>query len=53
MYETQLAPLLVGPVAALVLPAVSPQHLAAALKILAPGPAKTAFAPPTRKKAPS
>lgn len=48
----QLEPLLVGPVAALVLPAVSPQHLAAALKILAPGPAKSAFAPPLRRKSP-
>ncbi|KAH6662447.1 hypothetical protein F5X68DRAFT_218583 [Plectosphaerella plurivora] len=47
----QLEPLLVGPVAALVLPAVSPQHLAAALKILSPVPG-TPFAAPTRRKNP-
>ncbi|KAK4465200.1 hypothetical protein QBC42DRAFT_294406 [Cladorrhinum samala] len=46
----QLSPLLVGPLAALTLPAVSPQHLAAALKILSPSP--PAFPAPTRKKAP-
>lgn len=48
----QLEPLLVGPVAALVLPAVSPQHLAAALKVLSPGAPGTPFAPPMRRKNP-
>ncbi|KAF6814016.1 ribosomal protein [Colletotrichum sojae] len=47
----QISPLLCGPTAALVFPAVSPAHLAAALKILAPSPGK--FAAPTRKKSPS
>ncbi|KAH7368225.1 hypothetical protein B0T11DRAFT_276639 [Plectosphaerella cucumerina] len=47
----QLEPLLVGPMAALVLPAVSPQHLAAALKILSPVPG-TPFAAPMRRKSP-
>lgn len=46
----QLAPLLVGPVALLTFPAVSPQHLAAALSILSPSP--PAFPAPTRKKNP-
>jgi large subunit ribosomal protein L10 len=46
----QLSPLLVGPLAALTLPAVSPQHLAAALKVLSPSPPK--FPAPTRKKYP-
>ncbi|KAK3986574.1 hypothetical protein QBC44DRAFT_139371 [Cladorrhinum sp. PSN332] len=47
---SQLEPLLVGPLAALTLPAVSPQHLAAALKILSPSPPK--FPAPSRKKYP-
>ncbi|KAM4066982.1 hypothetical protein HRG_000992 [Hirsutella rhossiliensis] len=47
---TQLEPLMVGPLAALMLPAVSPAHLAAALSVLAPVPGK--FPPPTRKKCP-
>ena len=46
----QLAPLLVGPIATLTLPAVSPAHLAAALSVLAPSP--PAFPPPSRKKSP-
>lgn len=46
----QLAPLMVGPLAALTFPAVSPAHLAAALSILSPqGPA---FPAPSRKKNP-
>ncbi|KAM0286454.1 hypothetical protein ACHAQH_000880 [Verticillium albo-atrum] len=48
----EVAPLLVGPTAALVFPAVSPAHLAAALKVLAPGPAGSPTAPLTRKKNP-
>ncbi|KAM0325722.1 hypothetical protein ACHAQA_007022 [Verticillium albo-atrum] len=48
----EVAPLLVGPTAALVFPAVSPAHLAAALKVLAPGPAGSPTAPPMRKKNP-
>ncbi|KAF9873721.1 hypothetical protein CkaCkLH20_08831 [Colletotrichum karsti] len=47
----QIAPLMCGPTAALVFPAVSPAHLAAALKVLSPSP--PAFAAPTRKKQPS
>ena len=47
---SQLAPLLVGPLAVLTFPAVSPAHLAAALSILAPSP--PAFPAPTRRKAP-
>ncbi|KAK4212704.1 hypothetical protein QBC37DRAFT_424465 [Rhypophila decipiens] len=47
----ELAPLLVGPVALLTIPAVSPAHLAAALKVLSPSP--PAFPAPTRKKQPS
>lgn len=47
---TRLEPLMVGPLAALVLPAVSPAHLAAALGVLAPVPGK--FPAPTRKKCP-
>lgn len=47
---TQLEPLLVGPLALLTFPAVSPQHLAAALRILAPSP--PAFPAPTRRKNP-
>ncbi|CAN8101765.1 unnamed protein product [Discula destructiva] len=46
----QLAPLLVGPLALLTFPAVSPAHLAAALSILAPSP--PAFPAPTRRKNP-
>lgn len=46
----QLAPLLVGPVAILTLPSVSPAHLGAALSVLAPSP--PAFPAPTRKKNP-
>lgn len=46
----QLSPLLVGPMALLTFPAVSPQHLAAALSILAPSP--PAFPAPSRKKNP-
>ncbi|KAK8918158.1 hypothetical protein VCV18_009488 [Metarhizium anisopliae] len=46
----QLQPLMVGPIAALVLPAVSPAHLAAALTILSPVPG--VFPAPTRKKSP-
>ncbi|KAI5462925.1 hypothetical protein BGZ63DRAFT_353960 [Mariannaea sp. PMI_226] len=46
----QIQPLLVGPLAALILPAVSPAHVAAALSVLAPVPGK--FPAPTRKKSP-
>jgi large subunit ribosomal protein L10 len=46
----QLSPLLVGPVALLTFPSVSPAHLAAALSILAPNP--PAFPAPSRKKHP-
>ncbi|WYZ35230.1 hypothetical protein EsH8_I_001506 [Colletotrichum jinshuiense] len=46
----QISPLLCGPTAALVFPAVSPAHLAAALKVLAPSPPN--FPAPTRKKNP-
>ncbi|KAF5017606.1 hypothetical protein F66182_10446 [Fusarium sp. NRRL 66182] len=46
----QIEPVLVGPLAALVLPAVSPAHVAAALSVLAPVPGK--FPAPTRKKNP-
>ncbi|KAM0555715.1 hypothetical protein ACHAPJ_006106 [Fusarium lateritium] len=46
----QIEPVLVGPVAALVLPAVSPAHVAAALSILAPVAGK--FPAPSRKKNP-
>ena len=45
----QLSPLFTGPLAALVMPAVSPAHLAAALSILSPSPA---FPAPTRKRTP-
>jgi len=45
-----ISPLLVGPLAILTLPAVSPAHLAAALSILSPSP--PAFPPPSRKKNP-
>ncbi|KAI2611921.1 hypothetical protein GGR54DRAFT_632724 [Hypoxylon sp. NC1633] len=47
----QLNPLLVGPVAALTIPVVSPAHLAAVLSVLAPSP--PAFPAPSRKKNPS
>ncbi|KAJ6782635.1 hypothetical protein PWT90_00188 [Aphanocladium album] len=46
----QIAPLMVGPVAALVMPAVSPTHLAAALSILSP--VSGSFPAPTRRKNP-
>lgn len=46
----QIEPLMVGPIAALTLPAVSPAHVAAALSVLAPVPGK--FPAPTRKKNP-
>lgn len=46
----QLSPLLVGPLALVTFPVVTPQHLAAALSILAPSP--PAFPAPTRKKNP-
>ncbi|KAF7562060.1 hypothetical protein G7046_g2079 [Stylonectria norvegica] len=46
----QIQPLLVGPLAGLVLPAVSPAHVAAALSILSPVP--KVFPAPTRKKNP-
>ncbi|KAK0745006.1 hypothetical protein B0T21DRAFT_358810 [Apiosordaria backusii] len=46
----QLSPLMVGPVAAFTLPAMSPQHLAAALSILSPSPPN--FPAPTRRKNP-
>ncbi|KAI3396596.1 hypothetical protein diail_11848 [Diaporthe ilicicola] len=46
----QLAPLMIGQMALLTFPAVSPQHLAAALSILSPSP--PAFPAPTRKKNP-
>ncbi|OAA53038.1 hypothetical protein ISF_09101 [Cordyceps fumosorosea ARSEF 2679] len=47
---SQIELLMVGPVAALVIPAVSPTHLAAALSILSPVPGS--FPAPTRKKNP-
>ena len=43
----QLGPLLVGPLAILKFPAISPAHLSAALSILAPSPPE--FPPPTRR----
>ncbi|OAQ64142.1 proteinrelated to ribosomal protein YmL11 precursor, mitochondrial [Pochonia chlamydosporia 170] len=46
----QLQPLMVGPIAALVLPAVSPAHLAAALSVLSP--VHGMFPAPSRKKSP-
>ncbi|KAH9988640.1 hypothetical protein F4779DRAFT_610869 [Xylariaceae sp. FL0662B] len=46
----QIRPLLIGPIAALTFPSVSPAHLAAALKVLAPS--SPAFPPPSRKKYP-
>lgn len=47
----QISPLMVGPVAAVTFPAVSPAHLAAVIKVLAPSPPQ--FPAPTRKKSPS
>jgi hypothetical protein len=41
---------MVGPIAALILPAVSPVHLATALSVLSPVPG--VFPAPTRKKSP-
>ncbi|KAK3688337.1 hypothetical protein B0T22DRAFT_150731 [Podospora appendiculata] len=46
----ELSPLMVGPVALLTLPAVSPDHLAAALSVLSPSP--PAFPAPSRRKSP-
>ncbi|KAH9904072.1 hypothetical protein F4778DRAFT_80360 [Xylariomycetidae sp. FL2044] len=46
----QMSPLLVGPVAAVTFPSVSPAHLAAALRVLAP--AAPDFPAPARKKSP-
>ncbi|OTA84861.1 hypothetical protein M434DRAFT_400290 [Hypoxylon sp. CO27-5] len=46
----QISPLLIGPVAAVTFPAVSPAHLAAVLSVLSPSPA--AFPAPSRKKNP-
>ncbi|KAL7628461.1 hypothetical protein AAE478_002664 [Parahypoxylon ruwenzoriense] len=46
----QISPLLVGPVAAVTFPAVSPVHLATVLQVLAPTP--PAFPAPSRKKSP-
>ncbi|KAL6798238.1 hypothetical protein V8C43DRAFT_272973 [Trichoderma afarasin] len=46
----QIEPLMVGPLAGLIIPAVSPAHVAAALSVLAPVPGK--FPAPTRKKNP-
>lgn len=46
----QIRPLLIGPVAAVTLPTVSPAHLAAILRVLSPSP--PAFPAPARKKSP-
>lgn len=46
----QLTPVVVGPMAVLTFPTVSPRHLAAALSVLSPNP--PAFPPPSRKKRP-
>lgn len=46
----QLSPLMVGPLALLTIPAVSPMHLAAALRVLAPN--APAFPPPPKRKNP-
>ncbi|KAI1334295.1 hypothetical protein F5Y15DRAFT_402238 [Xylariaceae sp. FL0016] len=46
----QISPLLIGPVVAVTFPSVSPAHLAAVLKVLAPS--APAFPAPTRKKNP-
>jgi len=48
---TELSPLLVGPLAIVTFPVVSPAHLAAALKILSPSP--PAYPAPSRKKSPT
>ncbi|KAI0970035.1 hypothetical protein F4678DRAFT_437392 [Xylaria arbuscula] len=45
----QISPLIIGPIAAVTFPTVSPAHLAAVLKVLSPSPA---FPAPTRKKNP-
>ncbi|KAI5862488.1 hypothetical protein GGS23DRAFT_570459 [Durotheca rogersii] len=45
----QISPLLIGPIAAVTFPAVSPAHLATVLSVLAPSPA---YPPPSRKKSP-
>lgn len=46
----ELTPVVVGPMAVVTFPAVSPQHLAAALSVLAPNPPE--YPPPSRKKNP-
>ncbi|KAI0110284.1 hypothetical protein F4814DRAFT_426420 [Daldinia grandis] len=46
----QVAPLLIGPLAAITFPAISPAHLAAVLSVLAPSP--PTFPAPSRKKNP-
>lgn len=46
----QIEPLIVGPLAALTIPAVSPAHLAAALSVLSPVPGK--FPAPRKKASP-
>ncbi|OAA39145.1 hypothetical protein NOR_06405 [Metarhizium rileyi] len=46
----QLQPLMVGPLAVLVLPAVSPDHLSAALSVLSP--VSGMFPAPTRRRSP-
>ncbi|KAI1365534.1 hypothetical protein F5Y08DRAFT_303920 [Xylaria arbuscula] len=46
----QISPLIIGPVAAVTFPSVSPAHLAAVLKVLAPSP--PTFPAPTRRKSP-
>ncbi|KAH6632046.1 hypothetical protein F5144DRAFT_572929 [Chaetomium tenue] len=46
----QISPLLIGPLALFTLPAVSPAHLAAALRVLSPSP--PAFPAPSKKKNP-
>ncbi|KAF2967899.1 hypothetical protein GQX73_g5668 [Xylaria multiplex] len=45
----QISPLIIGPVAAVTFPSVSPAHLGAVLKVLSPSPA---FPAPTRRKSP-
>ncbi|KAK7752810.1 hypothetical protein SLS62_005152 [Diatrype stigma] len=47
----QISPLLTGPVAAVTFPVVTPAHLAAVLKVLAPS-AAAGYPPPSRKKTP-
>ncbi len=46
----QIKPLMTGPVAAVTFPAVSPEYLAAVLRVLAPSP--PAFPAPPRRKSP-